>query len=228
MLSYSLNTIFAFSSLVLLTFSHPTLFFKITKRSKFNYSHKKRKDFDWIDFSLPNWHDQSNIFWPKHSKVSKMFALMGSFLSKVYTVWTKKVQRSFLSSHWRVTQNLEGNWLVVSKLTWQIWQVLTPALNSLKNFHFNELFLTNVYNVWSTKSTDELCLIRLKTDAKFQGKHTFTFKNDMRNLASFHRLKNCNFILESKMAELNQNTNSKQPYRPDAVWKLYFTLEKNK
>ena len=28
------------------------------------------------------------------------------------------------------------------------------------------------------------------------------------------------------MAELNQNKNSKQPDRPDAVWKLYFTLEK--
>ena len=98
MLSYSLNTIFAFSSLVLLTFSHPTLFFKITKRSKFNYSHKKRKDFDWINFSLQNWHDQSNIFWPKHSKVSKIFALMGSFLSKVYTVWTKSAEEfSFIT-----------------------------------------------------------------------------------------------------------------------------------
>ena len=27
------------------------------------------------------------------------------------------------------------------------------------------------------------------------------------------------------MAELNQNKNLKQPDRPDAVWKLYFTLE---
>ena len=35
------------------------------------------------------------------------------------------------------------------------------------------------------------------------------------------------FILESKMAELNKNKNSKQPDRPDAVWKLYFTLEIN-
>ena len=42
-----------------------------------------------------------------------------------------------------------------------------------------------------------------------------------------HRLKNRDFILESKMAELNKNKNSKQPDRPDAVWKLYFTLEIN-
>ena len=67
----------------------------------------------------------------------------------------------------------------------------------------------------------------LKIDVKFEGKLTCAFQNDMRNLANFHRLKNSDFILESKMAELNQNKNSKQPDRPDAVWKLYFTLEIN-
>ena len=39
------------------------------------------------------------------------------------------------------------------------------------------------------------------------------------------RLKNSDFIVESKKKELNQNQNSKQTDRPDAVWKLYFTLE---
>ena len=57
----------------------------------------------------------------------------------------------------------------------------------------------------------------LKIDAKFEGKLTCAFKNDMRDLANFHRLKNSDFILESKMAELNKNKNSKQPDRPDAV-----------
>ena len=57
----------------------------------------------------------------------------------------------------------------------------------------------------------------LKINAKFEGKLIFAFKNDMRTLAIFHRLKKCDFILESKMAELNQNQNSKQPDRPDVV-----------
>ena len=57
----------------------------------------------------------------------------------------------------------------------------------------------------------------LKIDAKFEGKLTCAFKNDMRNLANFHRLKNSDFILESKMTQLYQNKNSKQPNRPDAV-----------
>ena len=57
----------------------------------------------------------------------------------------------------------------------------------------------------------------LKVDAKFEGKPTCAFKNDMKNLANFHRLKNSNFILESEMAEPNQNKNSKQLDGPDAV-----------
>ena len=64
----------------------------------------------------------------------------------------------------------------------------------------------------------------LKIDAKFEGKLTCAFTNDMKNLANFHRLKNSDSISESKMVELNQNKNSKQPERPDAVWKLCITL----
>ena len=60
-------------------------------------------------------------------------------------------------------------------------------------------------------------MIALKINAKCEGELAFTFKNDMRNLANFHRPKNSDFILESKMAELNQNQNSKQADRSDAV-----------
>ena len=57
----------------------------------------------------------------------------------------------------------------------------------------------------------------LKIDAKFEGKLTCVFKFVMRNFASFHLLKNSDFILESKMAELNRNKNSKQADRPNAL-----------
>ena len=53
----------------------------------------------------------------------------------------------------------------------------------------------------------------VKIDAKFEGKLTLLSKLT----ANFHRLKNSDFILESKMAELNQSKNLKQPDRPDAV-----------
>ena len=48
-------------------------------------------------------------------------------------------------------KNLKRNWLVVSKLTWESWQILTRELKSLKNVHFNELVLTKLYNIWAKK-----------------------------------------------------------------------------
>ena len=57
----------------------------------------------------------------------------------------------------------------------------------------------------------------LKIDAKFDRELTCASKNDMKNLANFHRLKNSDFILESIMAEKNKNKNSKRPHRPHAV-----------
>ena len=50
-------------------------------------------------------------------------------LCKIFNVWPKKVQRSYLSWHWRVMQNLKKNWLVVWKMTWKIF---TRALESVK------------------------------------------------------------------------------------------------
>ena len=55
----------------------------------------------------------------------------------------------------------------------------------------------------------------LKIDDKSEKKLTYVFKNDIRNLANFRRFKNSNFILDSKMAELNQNKHLKQPDQPD-------------
>ena len=81
----------------------------------------------------------------------KKFPFNGLLLNKVYIVWAKKVQRSYLSWHWRVIQNLERNRLVVSKLPWGIWQILTRALESLKSSHFSGLLLNKVYILFELK-----------------------------------------------------------------------------
>ena len=60
-------------------------------------------------------------------------------------------------------------------------------------------------------------MLVLGIDAKFEEKLTSAFKNDIKNLANFHRLKNSDFILEGKMAELNKNKNSKQLDQLDAM-----------
>ena len=94
---------------------------------------------------------------------------------------------SYVSWPWRMMLKLKRNWLVGSKVTWGIWQILTQALKNLKNLHFNRLLLTKASNVWAKKSREELFLIEINIDAKFDGKMTCAFKNDMRNLAHFHQ-----------------------------------------
>ena len=63
----------------------------------------------------------------------------------------------------------------------------TWALKSLKDFHFNGLFLRKVYTVWAKKSTEELSFMTWKSDAEFEQKLTCCLQNDIRNLANFHQ-----------------------------------------
>ena len=50
-------------------------------------------------------HEEFGEFSPKHSKAQK-FQFDGLFLSNVYVVWAKEIQRSYLSWHRTVMQNL--------------------------------------------------------------------------------------------------------------------------
>ena len=105
-------------------------------------------------------------FDPSTRKLKKIH-FNGLLWPKYITFELKKVQRNYFWWHWRLMQNLKENWLVLSKMTWRIWQIFV------------------------------------------------------------HRVKNSNFIFESKKVESNQNKNSNKPDWPDAVWKLYFTFEIN-
>ena len=80
-----------------------------------------------IDLSVQNWLDE---FWPEHSKTSKSCTLMGCFWPKYIMFELKKVQRSYVWWHWRLMQSLKENWLVLSKMTWRIWQVFVHRLKN--------------------------------------------------------------------------------------------------
>ena len=71
-------------------------------------------------------------------------------LLKVYKISAKKVQRSCVSWHWRLMQNLKKNWFVVSKVT-RIWSIFIRALKSPKNLHFDWFLAWKICNVWSKK-----------------------------------------------------------------------------
>ena len=85
------------------------------------------KNWSGIDFSVQNWHEEFEKFWPEHSKISKICTLMGCFWPTYIVFELKKVQRSYIWWRWRLMQNLKENWLVLSKMSWRIWQFLFTA-----------------------------------------------------------------------------------------------------
>ena len=114
-------------------------------------------------------------FWPELSKVSK--------ICKVFNVWLKKVQRSYLSWHWIVIQYLKKNLLI-----WK-WHEEYGKFSS-------EHLKVSILGLWgdpliesrksmSLKFREELFVMAMKNDAKFEGELTFHFKIDMRNLKNF-------------------------------------------
>ena len=78
------------------------------------------KSWRGIDLSVQNWHEEFDKFWSEHSKILKTLHFNGLFLIKVYNIWAKKVQRSFVWWHWILMRNLKENWLVLLKMTWRI------------------------------------------------------------------------------------------------------------
>ena len=93
-------------------------------------------------------HDIRNLvnFHPTTQK-SQNFTLSDFFFCPKYKGLSWKIQRSYLSWHWTVMQNLKKNWFVPSKMT-RIWWVWIRALEMLKNLHFDWFLLCKVFNVW--------------------------------------------------------------------------------
>ena len=83
-----------------------------------------------INLSVQNWHEKFDKFWPEHLKNLKSYTLMPSFWPKYIMFELKKVQKSYFWWHWRLMQNLKENWLVLSKMTWRIWQIFVHRLKN--------------------------------------------------------------------------------------------------
>ena len=131
---------------------------------------------NWFVISKLTWGIWQILIWaPERLKKFHFNVLL---LSKVYIVWAKKVQRSYLSWHWRVMQNLKKNWLVVWKMTWGIWQIFTRALESLKieilMGSFNpklKKYELKIHRGVICHDNEELCKIWRATDLSFQSWH---------------------------------------------------------
>ena len=78
------------------------------------------------------------------SQNSEILHFHGFLLSKSCKVSAKKVQKSYLSLHWRVMQSLKKNWLVVSNMTSGIWWIFTQPIKSLKILLWWALFIQSI------------------------------------------------------------------------------------
>ena len=75
-------------------------------------------------------------------------------------------------------------------MTWRIWRILIRALKNFKNFLFNGLPLTKVYNLWGKNlqgsfmfdGTEYWCKIWRKTDSCFQKWHDKLFISALERL----------------------------------------------
>ena len=81
-------------------------------------------------------------------------------------------------------QNLKKKWLVVCKMTERIWQIFARPFTSLKIGTLVGSFYPK-YRCVSLKFTEELCVMTMKKNAKFEEELT-CFKIDMRSLMSFY------------------------------------------
>ena len=82
-------------------------------------------------------------------------------------------------------QNLKANWLMAWKMTWSISSIFMRAVESLKIYTLIRSFCKK-HIKFTPKSTEDLSLMTLKSDAKFEEKLALGSKNDMMNLANFN------------------------------------------
>ena len=72
-------------------------------------------------------------------------------LSKACKYLDEKVQKRYVSWHWRFIQSLKKNWLLIPKMTWGIWWILIWPVASLKVLHFDVRLFSIAYKVSAKK-----------------------------------------------------------------------------
>ena len=119
------------------------------------------------------------------SRKSKYLHFDRILLFKAYKDLDEKIQKNYVSWHWKVMQGLKKNWLVVPKMTRGICKLLPNHLK-VRTFHFDGLFLFKVYEVWA-KKIQRSCLSWHWTVMQNLNKQwRCCFKNGMRNWVNFH------------------------------------------
>ena len=129
------------------------------------------------------WQEFGEI-WPEHSKVSKTCTFICSYCAK-YLMFDLKKYRGVIFHDteewckiWRKTDLWFGKWH-------EEYGTFSPEYFKFSKFGFWWDPLIQSRKSMSLKSAEELCVMKMKNDAKYEDELTFHFKTDMRNLTNF-------------------------------------------
>ena len=125
---------------------------------------------------VQNWHEEFEKFWPEHSRISKICTLLSCF-------WQKYIM--FELNSYRVVM-FDGTeyWCKIWKKTdlcFQKWHEefgkFSPEhVSKSKNWDFYWILLSKSRKCMSLKFTEELCVMTMKNDVKFEEDLTYQFK----------------------------------------------------
>ena len=120
------------------------------------------------------------------SQKSEMLHFHEFLLSKSYKVSAEKVQKSYLSWHWRVMQSLKK-----TDMWFQIWHEefgeFSSNYSEVWKFLFDGLFLSKVYKVWATKIQRSYFSWHLTVMQSLNKLRPCSFKNGVRNWVNFSK-----------------------------------------
>ena len=116
----------------------------------------------------------------------KKLCFNGLLVTKIYNVWAETVQRSHLSWHWRVMQNLKKKQADLWFEKWhKIFGKFSPEHLKMSNLGLWQNLFVQSRKCTSLKFIEEVCLVTMKNDAKFEEELTCHLKIGMRNLTNF-------------------------------------------
>ena len=133
--------------------------------------------------SFQNWHKEFDKFLPEHLKVWRIFTLIGSFWAKYILFELQKYRRVFFHyteewcKIWRKTDLRFGKWQEFGKFSPEHLKV------SILGLWWDPFVRSRKF--MSLKFREELCVMTMKNNTKFEEELTFHFKTEMRNLTNF-------------------------------------------
>ena len=121
-------------------------------------------------------------------EILKNFHFNGLLLNKVYIVWAKKVQRTYLCWSWREGQNLERIWRGID-LSFQNWH---KEFNKIWHEHSKVSKISTLmgtfwakYVLFELKTYSGIIFHETEERYKFVEESTCPFKIGIRNLTKF-------------------------------------------